>query len=75
MGLPAPPALRARQLHHSAAYVRGISTRRVEGLVEAVGVTSLSRSQVSELARDLDQTVSEFRKAASRCGPLHVCVG
>ena len=43
------------------AYVRGISTRKVEGLVEALGVTSLSKSQVSELARELDQTVSEFR--------------
>ena len=46
------------------AYVRGISTRRVEGLVEALGVTSLSKSQVSELARELDQTVSEFRRRA-----------
>jgi len=43
------------------AYVRGISTRKVEGLVETLGVTSLSRSQVSELARELDQTVAEFR--------------
>lgn len=57
------------------AYVRGISTRKVEGLVEALGVTSLSKSQVSELARDLDQTVSEFRKAAPRRRPVHVCVG
>ena len=57
------------------AYVRGISTRKVEGLVEALGVTSLSKSQVSELARELDQTVSEFRKAAPRCRSLHVCVG
>ena len=43
------------------AWVRGISTRWVEGLVEAAGVTSLSKSQVSELARELDQTVAEFR--------------
>ena len=41
--------------------MRGISTRRAEGLVEAAGVTSLSKSQVSELARELDQTVAEFR--------------
>ena len=39
------------------AYVRGVSTRRVEGLVEALGIASLSKSQVSELARDLDQMV------------------
>ena len=51
------------------AYVRGISTRRVEGLVEALGVTSLSKSQVSELARELDQTVSEFRNRPLDSGP------
>lgn len=43
------------------AYVRGISTRRVEGLVEALGIASLSKSQVSELARDLDEMVADFR--------------
>jgi putative transposase len=32
-------------------YVRGVSTRRVEGLVETLGIQSLSKSQVSELAR------------------------
>ena len=57
------------------AYVRGISTRKVEGLVETLGVTSLSKSQVSELARELDQTVSEFRKAAPRHWALHLRVG
>ena len=51
------------------AYVRGISTRKVEGLVETLGVTSLSKSQVSELARDLDQTVSEFRNRPLDAGP------
>lgn len=51
------------------AYVRGISTRKVEGLVEALGVTSLSKSQVSELARELDQTVSEFRNRPLDAGP------
>jgi len=51
------------------AYVRGISTRKVEGLVETLGVTSLSRSQVSELARELDQTVAEFRNRPLDAGP------
>ena len=43
------------------AYVRGVSTRRVEGLVEALGVASLSKSQVSELAKGLDEMVTDFR--------------
>ena len=34
------------------AYVRGVSTRRVEGLVETLGVSSLSKSQVSEMAKE-----------------------
>jgi transposase-like protein len=39
-------------------YVRGVSTRRVEGLVEALGIASPSKSQVSELVTDLDEMVS-----------------
>ena len=43
------------------AYVAGVSTRRVEQLAQAMGIASLSKSQVSELASSLDQTVAEFR--------------
>lgn len=51
------------------AYVRGVSTRRVEGLVEALGIASLSKSQVSELAKDLDETVAGFRDRPLDAGP------
>ena len=51
------------------AYVRGVSTRRVEGLVEALGIASLSKSQVSELARDLDEMVADFRNRPLDGGP------
>jgi transposase-like protein len=51
------------------AYVRGVSTRRVEGLVEALGIASLSKSQVSELARDLDEMVTGFRNRPLDAGP------
>jgi putative transposase len=51
------------------AYVRGVSTRRVEGLVETLGVASLSKSQVSELAKDLDQVVDDFRHRPLDRGP------
>jgi len=43
------------------AYVNGVSTRRMEKLVEALGIKSLSKSQVSEMARELDQVVADFR--------------
>jgi len=51
------------------AYVRGVSTRRVEGLVETLGVTSLSKSQVSEMAANLDEMVSDFRSRPLDAGP------
>jgi transposase-like protein len=51
------------------AYVRGVSTRRVEGLVEALGIASLSKSQVSELAKDLDEMVADFRGRPLDAGP------
>jgi len=51
------------------AYVRGVSTRRVEGLVETLGIASLSKSQVSELAKGLDEMVAEFRNRPLDAGP------
>ena len=51
------------------AYVRGVSTRRVEGLVETLGVSSLSKSQVSEMAKDLDEMVTDFRNRPLDAGP------
>jgi putative transposase len=42
------------------AYLLGVSTRRVEGLVQAMGINGISKSQVSELAKSLDQMVEEF---------------
>lgn len=51
------------------AYVRGVSTRRVEGLVETLGITSLSKSQVSELAKELDEMVADFRNRPLDAGP------
>lgn len=42
-------------------YLAGVSTRRVEGLVQTLGIDRLSKSQVSELAKSLDETVSAFR--------------
>jgi putative transposase len=43
------------------AYVLGVSTRRVEDLVEALGIASLSRSEVSRICAALDVEVDAFR--------------
>jgi transposase-like protein len=43
------------------AYVQGVSTRRVDELVQARGMTGISKSQVSRLCRELDGEVERFR--------------
>lgn len=45
----------------ATAYLLGVSTRRVEKLAETLGVTRLSKSQVSEMATYLDEQVAAFR--------------
>jgi transposase-like protein len=43
------------------AYLRGVSTRKVEALVQSLGIASLSKSEVSRLAASLDDQVKAFR--------------
>ena len=50
-------------------YVRGVSTRRVDGLVKTLGIESLSKSQVSRMAGELDEMVAEFRDRPLDNGP------
>jgi putative transposase len=45
----------------ATAYLLGVSTRRVEKLVEQLGITALSKSQVSQMATHLDAQVEAFR--------------
>jgi putative transposase len=42
------------------AYVKGISTRKVDDLVQALGMTGISKSQVSRLCAELDERVEAF---------------
>src|SRR4030095_12868244 len=44
----------------ATCYLLGVSTRRVEKLVESLGITTLSKSQVSMMARDLAAQVEAF---------------
>jgi putative transposase len=43
------------------AYVHGVSTRKVDELVKALGMTGISKSRVSELCEELDGEVERFR--------------
>lgn len=42
-------------------YLAGVSTRRMDKLVKTLGIHSLSKSQVSRMAADLDEHVDQFR--------------
>ncbi|HVD89209.1 MAG TPA: IS256 family transposase [Jatrophihabitantaceae bacterium] len=57
----------------ATAYLLGVSTRRVERLAEQLGVKSLSRSQVSEMAAHLDGQVTAFRQRPLDAGPYTFC--
>ena len=50
-------------------YVRGVSTRRVDGLVKTLGIEGMSKSQVSELSKSLDEMVASFRTRPLDAGP------
>jgi transposase-like protein len=43
------------------AYVHGVSTRKVDALVKALGLDGISKSQVSRLCEALDEEVERFR--------------
>ena len=52
-------------------YLAGVSTRRMDKLVKTLGIDSLSKSQVSRMAADLDQVVVEFRhRPLDEAGPF-----
>jgi putative transposase len=43
------------------AYVEGVSTRRVDGLLQALGLTGIDKSRVSRICKELDEVVEQFR--------------
>lgn len=53
----------------ATSYLLGVSTRRVDRLVEQLGITGISKSQVSQMAKTLDTQVEAFRTRALDSGP------
>ena len=55
----------------ATCYLLGVSTRRMDKLVESLGITSLSKSQVSRMSGDLDGQVAAFRtRSLADAGPF-----
>jgi putative transposase len=62
-----PPFLEPRKTAEKAlvaviqeAWIGGVSTRRVDELVQAMGLAGISKSQVSKLCKDIDERVTAF---------------
>jgi transposase-like protein len=62
-----PSFLEPRRLSEKAiaavvqeAWINGVSTRKVDDLVQAMGVTGISKSQVSVLCQEIDERVGSF---------------
>jgi putative transposase len=53
----------------ATCYLLGVSTRRMDKLVRSLGITGLSKSQVSVMAADLDEQVEAFRTRPLHDGP------
>ncbi|GLX04779.1 UNVERIFIED_ORG: transposase-like protein [Microbispora rosea subsp. rosea] len=53
----------------ATSYLLGVSTRRVDKLVEQLGIGGISKSQVSAMAKVLDEQVEAFRTRALDGGP------
>ncbi|GGV47034.1 transposase for insertion sequence element IS1081 [Actinomadura cremea] len=53
----------------ATSYLLGVSTRRVDKLVEQMGIKGISKSQVSEMSKVLDAQVQAFRNRPLEAGP------
>ena len=52
-------------------YLAGVSTRWLDKLVKTLGIDSLSKSQVSRMATELDEHVDQFRhEPLDEAGPF-----
>lgn len=62
-----PPFLEPRKMSEKAlvaviqeAWIGGVSTRRVDDLVQAMGLTGISKSTVAKLCKEIDERVGAF---------------
>lgn len=46
------------------AYVKGVSTRKVDDLMQALGLSGVDKSKVSRICKELDEAVTAFRSRA-----------
>ena len=51
------------------AWIGGVSTRRIDDLVQAMGLSGINKSQVSNVCKQIDERVTAFldRSLAGEC--------
>jgi len=59
---PRRRAERALMAVIQSAYVQGVSTRKVDHLVQALGLSGVDKSKVSRICKELDEAVTAFRE-------------
>ena len=59
---PRRPAEKALLAVVQEAYLKGVSTRKVDDLLKALGLTGIDKSKVSRICKELDQAVEQFRQ-------------
>ena len=57
---PRKPSEKALVAVVQEAWISGVSTRKVDDLVQAMGINGMSKSTVSKLCKDIDERVHEF---------------
>ena len=58
---PRRPAEKALLAVVQQAYIEGVSTRKVDNLLQALGLTGIDKSRVSRICRELDGPIAAFR--------------
>jgi len=61
---PRRPAEKALLAVVQTAYVKGVGTRRMDALLQAMGLTGIDKSKVSRVCKDLDKAVNAFKTRA-----------
>ena len=51
-----------------SAYINGVSTRKVDELLQSLGLTGIDKSRVSRICKALDETVEAFRQRPLEAG-------
>ena len=59
---PRRPSEKALLAVVQEAYLKGVSTRKVDALVKALGLSGIDKSKVSRICKGLDQAVQAFRQ-------------